>query len=184
MVCWCLCDYYYPSIFFWSLRRDEYLGIFCLVYSTVPDSTKRHELTRHLETRCLRLPAIDALSCSFFAVILYSTSYAAASLEEKQTNKQTFSCAHGKVFICQGCKRLEAENYNRLVGMFSLREYLFWFLYLPPSYVPGARLAQLVEHETLTWVRAPRWALRAYFCDLFQSTLCLICSTALNWILF
>ena len=107
-----------------------------------------------------------------------------SSISGRKTNKQTLICAHGKVFICQGCKRLESENYNRLVGMFSLREYLFWFLYLPPSYVPGARLAQLVEHETLTWVRAPRWALRAYFCDLFQSTLCLICSTALNWILF
>lgn len=45
-------------------------------------SLTKQELTRHLETRCLSLAAIDALSCSFFAIILH-TSYAVTSLEEK-----------------------------------------------------------------------------------------------------
>ena len=49
----------------------------------------------------------------------------------------------------QRSKGLESENYNRMIRIFLLREYLFWLLYLPPSQACGARLAQSVEHETL-----------------------------------
>ena len=54
-----------------------------------------------------------------------------------------------KSFFGQRSKGLESENYNCMVSIGLSREYLFCFLYLPPFYAYGARLAQSVEHETL-----------------------------------
>ena len=48
------------------------------------------------------LAAIARTSCSFFAIITYTTSYVATSL-----------------------LTIESENYNGMVSIFSLREYLF-----------------------------------------------------------
>ena len=54
---------------------------------------------------------IDALSCSFFAIITYTMSYVTTSL-----------------------LNIESKNYNRMVSIFSLHDYLFWFLILIPEF--------------------------------------------------
>ena len=52
----------------------------------------KQELTRHghLETSCLSTAAIDPLSCSFFAIIFYKTSYTVISLFEFKEKTSSF----------------------------------------------------------------------------------------------
>ena len=87
-----------------------------------------------------------------------------------------------KFLLGQSSKGWKSENYNHLVSIFIIREYLFWFLYLQPFYAYDARLAQSVEHETLNLrvVGLSPTLGAAYFCDLFRSILCLWHCPAFN----
>ena len=62
-------------------------------------------------------------------------------------------------FIGQRSKGLKSENYKRMVSIFFIREYLFWFLYLPLFYAYGARLAQSVEMKFLA-IESLRFSLK------------------------